>query len=132
MKYKIEITNNKEYLIEEIYFNTLQELQRFYYSINRKKDLQIKYRSYILRSYIYYETQEGPFQEELREYFKIFPDNPTQYTYTRSVLSNLKLGESEKVRKERIIDPFKVVTTVIIVILCFPILIILGAIKSMK
>lgn len=129
MKFKIEITNNHEELIEEMFFNTLKELQHYYYSIDRNINLQIKYRSYILRSYIYYETDEEPYQEEIREYFKIFPDNPNKYNYSGSVISNMNFKNNIN-NNEKIVNILKILCTIVVCILFFPIIIIIGAIKN--
>lgn len=131
MKYKIEITTNSknEDIIEEIYFNNLQELQRFYYNIDKKRELQIKYRGYILRSYIMFESNENIWQEEIRKYFKIFPDNPSKYTYSGSVINNINFREIPK-NNEKIGNIFKILGTIAICILLFPVMIIIAAVNN--
>lgn len=140
MKYKIELIKDTINVVEEqfqdtietIYFDTLEELQRFYYDLDKRDDLQLKWRGYILRSFEYYELDGQIHQNELRKYFKIFPNNPQNYKPTGACINNLNLvkNSTDKSEKKGNSEGFKVILTIILCILFFPLMLIIGGVNN--
>ena len=87
MTYKIEITINNDEIIDIIEFETFKEFIHFYNDTDRLKEYRIKYRGCVLRSYEVYPDYDHT-QNELRQYFRIFPDNPNDYIQTLPTLES--------------------------------------------
>ena len=126
MTYKIEITINNDEIIDIIEFETFKEFIHFYNDTDRLKEYCIKYRGCVLRSYEVYPDYDHT-QNELRQFFRIFPDNPNDYIKTLPTLES-SITTTEKKESKKI----PLLGSVILSVLLFPIFLICGAIKSNK
>ena len=126
MTYKIEMTINNDEIIDIIEFETFKEFIHFYNDTDRIKEYRIKYRGCILRSYEVYPDYDHT-QNELRQYFRIFPDNPNDYIQTLPTLeSSITTTEKKESSKSPLLG------SIILGVLLFPIFLICGAINSSK
>lgn len=124
MSYKIEITINNDEIIDIIEFDTFKEFIHFYNDTDRLKEYRIKYRGCVLRSYEVYPDYDHT-QNELRQYFRIFPDNPNDYIQTLPTIENHTNEKKENGNNT-------ILGSIILGVLLFPIFLIFGAIKSNK
>ena len=123
---KIKITINNDEIIDIIEFETFKEFIHFYNNTDRLKEYRIKYRGCLLRSYKVYPDYDHT-QNELRQYFRIFPDNPNDYIQTLPTLeSNITTTEKKESKKTPLLG------SIILGVLLFPIFLICGAINSSK
>lgn len=94
MYFKMELTNKNDELIDEVKFKSIEQLKEFYYNLDDKIELHNEWRGLTLKSYIVYED-EAENMQELKAYYKIFPENPDEYILTRP----LKLSQSNQTTK---------------------------------
>lgn len=123
MYFKMELTNKNDELIDEVKFKSIEQLKEFYYNLDDKIELHNEWRGLTLKSYIVYED-EAENMQELKAYYKIFPENPDEYIITRP----LKLGQlnqtTEVTNNKSIISG---VFWVLITILFLPFVIVISA-----
>jgi hypothetical protein len=119
----MELTNKNDELIDEVKFKSIEQLKEFYYNLDDKIELHNEWRGLTLKSYIVYED-EAENMQELKAYYKIFPENPDEYIITRP----LKLGQlnqtTEVTNNKSIISG---VFWVLITILFLPFVIVISA-----
>lgn len=127
MTYKIEITINNDEIIDIIEFDTFKEFIHFFNDTDRLKEYRIKYRGCVLRSYEVYPDYDHT-QNELRQYFRIFPDNPNNYQHSLPIADTQNSTTNDKEEN----SAGYIIGSTILGILLFPIFIIFGAIKSSK
>lgn len=113
MYFKMELTNKNDELIDEVKFKSIKQLKEFYYNLDDKIELHNKWRGLTLKSYIVYED-EAENMQKLKEYYKIFPENPDEYILTRPLkLRQLNQTETKNDRKSIISDIFWVLITIL-------------------
>lgn len=113
MYFKMELTNKNDELIDEVKFKSIKQLKEFYYNLDDKIELHNKWRGLTLKSYIVYED-EAENMQELKEYYKILPENPDEYILTRPLkLGQLNQTETKNDRKSIISGIFWVLITIL-------------------
>lgn len=113
MYFKMELTNKNDELIDEVKFKSIKQLKEFYYNLDDKIELHNEWRGLRLKSYIVYED-EAENMQELKEYYKILPENPDEYILTRPLkLGQLNQTETKNDRKSIISGIFWVLITIL-------------------
>lgn len=113
MYFKMELTNKNDELIDEVKFKSIKQLKEFYYNLDDKIELRNEWRGLTLKSYIVYED-EAENMQELKEYYKIFPENPDEYILTRPLkLGQLNQTEAKNDNKSIISGIFWVLITIL-------------------
>lgn len=123
MYFKMELTNKNDELIDEVKFKSIEQLKEFYYNLDDKIELHNEWRGLTLKSYIVYED-EAENMQELKAYYKIFPENPDEYILTRP-LKLSQLNQTTKVTNNKSI--ISGVFWVLITILFLPFVIVISA-----
>lgn len=123
MYFKMELTNKNDELIDEVKFKSIEQLKEFYYNLDDKIELHNEWRGLTLKSYIVYED-EAENMQELKAYYKIFPENPDEYILTRP-LKLSQLNQTTKVTNNKSI--ISRIFWVLITILFLPFVIVISA-----
>ena len=123
MYFKMELTNKNDELIDEVKFKSIEQLKEFYYNLDDKIELHNEWRGLTLKSYIVYED-EAENMQELKAYYKIFPENPDEYILTRP-LKLSQLNQTTKVTNNKSI--ISGIFWVLITILFLPFVIVISA-----
>lgn len=123
MYFKMELTNKNDELIDEVKFKSIEQLKEFYYNLDDKIELHNKWRGLTLKSYIVYED-EAENMQELKTYYKIFPENPDEYILTRPLKLSQLNQTTEVTNNKSIISG---VFWVLITILFLPFVIVISA-----
>lgn len=123
MYFKMELTNKNDELIDEVKFKSIKQLKEFYYNLDDKIELHNKWRGLILKSYIVYED-EAENMQELKAYYKIFPENPDEYILTRPLKLSQLNQTTEVTNNKSIISG---IFWVLITILFLPFVIVISA-----
>lgn len=123
MYFKMELTNKNDELIDEVKFKSIEQLKEFYYNLDDKIELHNEWRGLTLKSYIVYED-EAENMQELKAYYKIFPENPDEYILTRPLKLRQLNQTTEVTNKKSIISG---IFWVLITILFLPFVIVISA-----
>lgn len=123
MYFKMELTNKNDELIDEVKFKSIKQLKEFYYNLDDKIELHNEWRGLTLKSYIVYED-EAENMQELKAYYKIFPENPDEYILTRPLKLSQLNQTTEVTNNKSIISG---VFWVLITILFLPFVIVISA-----
>lgn len=123
MYFKMELTKGNDELVDEVKFKSIEQLKEFYYNLDNRIELHNEWRGLTLKSYIVYED-EAENMQELKAYYKIFPENPDEYIITRP----LKLGQLNQTETK---NDSKSITSgifwILITILFLPFVIVISA-----
>lgn len=123
MYFKMELTNKNDELIDEVKFKSIEQLKEFYYNLDDKIELHNEWRGLTLKSYIIYED-EAENMQELKAYYKIFPENPDEYILTRPLKLSQLNQTTEVTNNKSIISG---IFWVLITILFLPFVIVISA-----
>jgi hypothetical protein len=123
MYFKMELTNTNDELIDEVKFKSIKQLKEFYYNLDDKIELHNEWRGLTLKSYIVYED-EAENMQELKAYYKIFPENPDEYILTRPLKLSQLNQTTEVTNNKSIISG---IFWVLITILFLPFVIVISA-----
>lgn len=123
MYFKMELTNKNDELIDEVKFKSIEQLKEFYYNLDDKIELHNEWRGLTLKSYIVYED-EAENMQELKAYYKIFPENPDEYILTRPLKLSQLNQTTEVTNNKSIISG---IFWVLITILFLPFVIVISA-----
>lgn len=123
MYFKMELTKGNDELVDEVKFKSLEQLKEFYYNLDNRIELHNEWRGLTLKSYIVYED-EAENMQELKAYYKIFPENPDEYILTRP-LKLRQLNQTTKVTNNKSI--ISGIFWVLITILFLPFVIVISA-----
>lgn len=123
MYFKMELTNKNDELIDEVKFKSIEQLKEFYYNLDDKIELHNEWRGLTLKSYIVYEDETENMQE-LKAYYKIFPENPDEYIITRPLKLSQLNQTTEVTNNKSIISG---IFWVLITILFLPFVIVISA-----